>query len=63
MEFMRLVEIAGDELAFGTGLFLAGDVDPNVIRKQLTDDVRPFLEPGADPGLLTLENLGRVLGS
>ncbi len=30
---------------------------------QVTDDVRPFLEPGADPGLLTLENLGRVLRS
>jgi len=24
-------------------------------------DVRPFMEPGFDPGLLTLENLERVL--
>ena len=30
---------------------------------QVTSDVRPFLEPGADPGWLTLENLGRVLRS
>jgi hypothetical protein len=29
---------------------------------QVTADVRPFLEPGADPDLLTLENLIRVLG-
>jgi len=29
---------------------------------QVAADVRPFLEPGADPGLLTLENLLRVLG-
>jgi predicted nucleotidyltransferase component of viral defense system len=29
---------------------------------QVAADVRPFLEPGADPGLLTLENLMRVLG-
>lgn len=28
---------------------------------QVAADVRPFLEPGADPGLLTLENLLRVL--
>jgi len=25
-------------------------------------DVRPLLEPGADPGLLTLDNVMRVLG-
>jgi len=29
---------------------------------QVAADVRPFLEPGADPDLLTLENLLRVLG-
>jgi predicted nucleotidyltransferase component of viral defense system len=28
---------------------------------QVAADVRPFLEPGADPGLLTLDNLLRVL--
>lgn len=27
----------------------------------IVDDVRPFVEPGFDPGLLTLENLERVL--
>jgi len=36
MEFARLVEIAGDEPAFETGLLLAGDVDPNAVRKQLS---------------------------
>jgi hypothetical protein len=30
--------------------------------RQAVDDVRPFLEPGADPDLLTRENLMRVLG-
>jgi len=29
---------------------------------QIVSDVRPFLEPSADPGLLTPENLRRVLG-
>ena len=29
---------------------------------QVVDDVRPFVEPGAAPGLLTLDNLLRVLG-
>jgi hypothetical protein len=29
---------------------------------QVVDDVRPFLEPSADPRLLTRENLMRVLG-
>src|SRR3990172_2920263 len=36
MEFERLVEIVGDEPVFETGLLLAGDVDPNHIRRQLT---------------------------
>jgi predicted transcriptional regulator of viral defense system len=36
MEFVRLVEIVGDEPAFETGLLLAGDVDPNDVRKQLS---------------------------
>jgi len=30
--------------------------------RQVTDDVRPFLEPSADPDLLTHENMMRVLG-
>ena len=30
--------------------------------RQVMNDVRPFLEPGADPGLLTRENVTRVLG-
>jgi hypothetical protein len=30
--------------------------------EQAIADVRPFLEPGSDPGLLTLANLERVLG-
>jgi hypothetical protein len=29
---------------------------------RVADDVRPLLEPGVDPNLLTLENLMRVLG-
>ena len=36
MEFARLVRIVGDEPAFETGLLLAGDVDPNNVRKQLS---------------------------
>ena len=36
MEFTRLVEIVGDEPAFETRLLLAGDVDPNDVRKQLS---------------------------
>ena len=36
MEFARLVKIVGDEPAFETGLLLAGDVDPNNVRKQLS---------------------------
>jgi predicted transcriptional regulator of viral defense system len=36
MEFTRLVEIVGDEPAFETGLLLAGDVDSNNIRRQLS---------------------------
>lgn len=36
MVFERLVEIAQDEPVFETGLLLAGDVDPNHIRRQLT---------------------------
>jgi hypothetical protein len=29
--------------------------------ERVVSDVRPFLEPGADPTLLTLENMTRVL--
>jgi hypothetical protein len=29
--------------------------------EQVVADVRPFLEPGADPGILQVENLMRVL--
>jgi predicted transcriptional regulator of viral defense system len=36
MEFERLVEIVNDEPVFETGLLLAGAVDPNHIRRQLT---------------------------
>jgi len=36
MEFTRLVEIAGDEPVFETGLLLAGDVDPADVRRQLS---------------------------
>jgi predicted transcriptional regulator of viral defense system len=36
MDFERLVEIVQDEPVFETGLLLAGDVDPNHIRRQLT---------------------------
>jgi predicted transcriptional regulator of viral defense system len=36
MEFERLVEIVQDEPVFETGLLLAGDVDSNHIRRQLT---------------------------
>ena len=36
MEFTRLVEIVGDEPAFETGLLLAGDVDSNDVRRQLS---------------------------
>ncbi len=36
MDFERLLEIVGEEPVFETGLLLAGDVDPNHIRRQLT---------------------------
>lgn len=36
MELERLVEITQNEPVFETGLLLAGDVDPNHIRRQLT---------------------------
>ncbi|HEY64520.1 MAG TPA: hypothetical protein G4O02_08095 [Caldilineae bacterium] len=36
MEFTRLIEIVGDEPVFETGLLLAGDVDPNDVRRQLS---------------------------
>jgi hypothetical protein len=36
MDFTRLLEIIGDEPVFDTGLLLAGDVDPNHIRRQLS---------------------------
>jgi predicted transcriptional regulator of viral defense system len=36
MEFERLIEIVQDEPVFETGLLLAGDVDSNNIRRQLT---------------------------
>jgi len=36
MEFGRLIEIVGDEPAFETGFLLAGEVDPNDVRKQLS---------------------------
>jgi hypothetical protein len=36
MEFVRLLEIIGDEPVFDTGLLLAGDIDPNHIRRQLS---------------------------
>jgi len=36
MEFEKLVEIVRNEPVFETGLLLAGDVDPNHIRRQLT---------------------------
>lgn len=36
MEFSHLVEIVGNEPAFETGLLLAGEVDPNDVRRQLS---------------------------
>lgn len=36
MEFEELLTIVGDEPVFETGLLLAGDVDPNHIRRQLS---------------------------
>ena len=36
MDFARLLEIVGDEQVFDTGLLLAGDVDPNHVRRQLS---------------------------
>jgi predicted transcriptional regulator of viral defense system len=36
MEFDEMLEVVGDEPVFETGLLLAGDVDPNHIRRQLT---------------------------
>ena len=36
MEFERLLKIVGDEPVFGTGLLLAGAVDPAHVRRQLS---------------------------
>jgi predicted transcriptional regulator of viral defense system len=36
MEFKQLVDIVGDEPVFETGLLLAGQVDPDNLRKQLS---------------------------
>jgi predicted transcriptional regulator of viral defense system len=36
MEFRELLAIVGDEPLFETGLLLAGDVDPNNVRRQLS---------------------------
>lgn len=35
MQFSRLMTIVGEELLFETGLLLAGEVDPNDVRRQL----------------------------
>lgn len=53
-----------------TGELMTGENWRMAVRKRLEsvawqrilDDVRPFLEPGANPNLLTHENLLRVLG-
>ena len=36
MEFSRLIELVGDEPVFGTEILLAGPVDPNDVRRQLS---------------------------
>jgi predicted transcriptional regulator of viral defense system len=36
MKFEQLIEIVGDEPVFETGLFLAGDVNPTDVRRQLS---------------------------
>jgi len=36
MRFADLIEVVGDEPVFGTGILLAGDVDPVDIRRQLS---------------------------
>ena len=36
MEFSRLLELVGDEPVFGTEILLAGAVDPNDVRRQLS---------------------------
>ena len=36
MEFKKLVEIVGDEPVFETALFLAGDVNPGDVQRQLS---------------------------
>jgi predicted transcriptional regulator of viral defense system len=36
MKFEQLLEVVGDEPVFGTGLLLAGDVNPRDVRRQLS---------------------------
>jgi predicted transcriptional regulator of viral defense system len=36
MKFNELIQIVGEEPVFETGFLLAGDVDPNLVRKQLS---------------------------
>jgi predicted transcriptional regulator of viral defense system len=40
MEFKHVLDVVGDEAVFETGLLLAGGVDPNNVRKQLSRWVR-----------------------
>jgi predicted transcriptional regulator of viral defense system len=54
MEFKRLLEIVGDEPVFGTGLLLAGNVDADIVRQQLSRWVKAGCLYQLRRGLYTL---------
>jgi len=54
MKFEKLLELVGDQPLFETGLLLAGDVDPNDVRRQLSRWVRTGRIRQLRRGLYTL---------
>ena len=59
---LRQTDWAGPELTAETWRQSVRERLQGLAWDRVVADVRPFLEPGTDPGLLTLENLLRLLG-
>ncbi|HUX77316.1 MAG TPA: hypothetical protein VMY40_11815 [Anaerolineae bacterium] len=62
MRFERLIEIVGDYPTEDTWRQLVRTRLQGPAWDQVSADVRPFVEPTAEVGLLTLENVLRALG-
>ena len=58
---LRQTAWTGQLLTEGNWRSIVHDRLNTVVWDRIVDDVRPFLEPEANPGLLTLENLSRLL--